>query len=282
MPSSLPSGSFQQSTTWETLSKISFNHTVYVPCLKLSITSGSFVLYTANNETGSDDGIPSVGRVLEVASSIEMVSQSESFPAIQESFEEGSTTSTNKLPIQYVKVNVFKNCSLLSDREFPVDDGQSFSTTSGGNWQVVVQLEEYDWIKPAAITNLAFVFSDEAVTSHCDDDCLGMCNFFVVKYRLSRNGCILSVPKQACPPFPGKMAGFRNYWSIDNCSIIFNSIRQIGRAMQRLLCRIAQSQGDFSTRNAKLQLPSCSWFYIKDRMERHGVGSIPGVRFSQP
>ncbi|KAI2489041.1 hypothetical protein MHU86_25564 [Fragilaria crotonensis] len=285
MPSSLPSGSSQQSTTWETLSKMSFIHTVYVPCLKLSITSGSFVLYTANNEKddSSNDALQRVGRVLEVVSSIEMVPQSESFPAIQESFEEGSTTSTNEMPVQFVKVNVFKNRSLLSDREFPVDDGQSFSTTSGGDWQAVVQLEEFDWIKPDAITNLAFVFSDDAVTSHCYDDCLGMCNFFVVKYRLSRNGCILSIPKQACPaPFPAQMAGFRNYWSVDNCSVIFNSIRQIGRAMQRLLCRIAQSQGDFATRNAKLQLPSCSWFYIKDQMERQGIGSIRGVRFSQP
>lgn len=173
MPSSLPSGagSSQQSTTWETLSEMSFNHTVYVPCLKLSITSGSFVVYTANNETDSDNCVPRVGRVLEVVSSIEMVSQSERFPAIQESFEVDSTTSTNEMPIQFVKVNVFKNRSLLSDTEFPVDDGQSFPTrTSGGNWQVVVQLEEYDWIKPDAITNLAFVFPDEAVTSHCYED----------------------------------------------------------------------------------------------------------------
>ena len=75
--------------------------------------------------------------------------------------------------------HVFEKRSFLSDADVPADDGSIFSTASGGKWQVVVQLEEYDWIKPDEITNLAFLFSDEAVTSHCYDDCLGMCNFLL-------------------------------------------------------------------------------------------------------
>ena len=130
--------------------------------------------------------------------------------------------------------------------------------------------------------DLAFVFLEETIKSHCYDECRGMLNLFVLKHRLSRNGRVSSVPRQTCPPFPGYLDGFRECWSVDLSALIFNSIRQIGWAMQRLLCRIAQSQGDFAKRNVKLQLPSCSWFYIKNQMEQQGIACISGVRFSQP
>ena len=36
-------------------------------------------------------------------------------------------------------------------------------------------------------------------------------------------------------------------------------------------------QGDFITRSVKLQLPSCSWFLIKNAMTRHGIESLTWV-----
>ena len=270
---------------WETLKPRSFNTSVYLPFLKLSVTCGSFILYN-NSRRMEQDSPPQVGRILDVVSSIDMVPQSENFPAIQETFQGGGTT-TNDMPVQFIKVNIFKNRSLLADRDFPGEDANLLSTTSTSGdtnhgWQFVVQLDEHVWILADAIINLAFVFLEEDVTSHFYDDCQGMCNFFVLKYRLSRNGCVSSVPGLACPPFPGQIEGYNQYWSVDHCQLIFSGIRQIGRAMQRLLCRIAQSQGDFATRNAKLQLPSCSWFYIKNQMALQGIAIYPNVQFSQP
>ena len=90
------------------------------------------------------------------------------------------------------------------------------------------------------------------------------------------------MPTQVCPPFPGQLAGFFNYWSVDQCQAIFLSIRHIRRAMQRLLCRIAQSKGDFSHRNARLQLPRYGWFYVKSQFEGQGIAIMSTVRFCQP
>ncbi|KAI2505589.1 hypothetical protein MHU86_8831 [Fragilaria crotonensis] len=52
--------------------------------------------------------------------------------------------------------------------------------------------------------------------------------------------------------------------------------------MQRSLCRVAQSQGDFAVKTTKLQLPSCSWFYIKSSLACEGIHSVPEVRYTQP
>ena len=119
MISAPPSAIAQATTTWETLNTMSFNGSVYVSCLKLSITCGSFILYY--NKTDDDAPRPQVGRVLEVVSSIDMVPQSDHFPAIQEQFQKGSATSRDEIPVQFLKVNVFKNRELLPDRYFPVD-----------------------------------------------------------------------------------------------------------------------------------------------------------------
>ena len=184
-----------------------------------------------------------------------------------------------------MRVNVFKSRSLFSDRDFPVDNAIRFSsaTSSADGWQVVVQLEEDDWILSDAIINLSFVFPEEDVLAHGYDDCQGMCNFFVLGHRCAQNGRISRVPKQACPPFPGQLEGFFDFWSVDQCQAIFHSIRHIGRALQRLLCRIAQSQGDFSNRNARLQLPRYSWFYVKSRFEeQQRTAIVRTLRFCQP
>jgi hypothetical protein len=62
---------------------------------------------------------------------------------------------------------------------------------SGNSWKVVVQLEEHDWILADAIINLSFVILEEDIcSSHCYDDCRGMCNFFVLKYQY-RGICVL-------------------------------------------------------------------------------------------
>jgi hypothetical protein len=167
-----------------------------------------------------------------------------------------------------------------------VDDAVLISSTSdrADGWQVVVQLEEDDWILANAIINLSFVFPLEDVLTHAFDDCQGMCNFFVLGHRCSQNGRITSIPKQACPPFPGQLEGFFDCWSVDQCHAIFQGIRHIVRNIQRLLCRIAQSQGDFSNGNARLQLPRHIWFYIKSQFEEQGIAAAVNhtVRFCQP
>jgi hypothetical protein len=277
-------------TACEMLNRKSFISTVYLRCLKVSITPGSFILYY-NKEEESDAPIPRVGRILEVVDSIDKVPGSENFPAIQERFQEVCRTAAENdegTSLYFVRVNVFKSRSLFPDGDFPVDDKTLLSRASGAvnaddSWQAVVQLEADTWILADAIINLSFVFPEEDVLDHCYDDCHGMHNFFVLGHRCAQNGCISPIPKQACPPpFPGQLEGFFDYWSVDQCQAIFHSIRHITRALQRLLCRIAQSQGDFSNRNARLQLPRYSWFYLKSQFEDQGISLICDVRFCQP
>lgn len=181
--------------------------------------------------------------------------------------------------VQFAKVNLFKYRSLLSDRDFPAEDNFASSCTG---WPKVVQVEECEWIPSHSIFGLAFIFMEDDIASHFFDDCRGMSNFFVLKYRRARNGFVSVVPRNACPPFARCIERCHKIWSVDHSQIIFNSIRQIRHDMQRILCRIVQSQGDFTTRNAKLQVPSFCWFYIKNALARQGIESIPSVRYSQP
>ena len=291
-----PLQSLQQMTAWEMLNPKSFISTVYLRCLKISITPGSFILYH-NKEEEPDAQIPRVGRILEVVDSIDKVPGSKNFPAIRECFQEEKVCQTGAaendgegMPSPYfVRVNVFKSRSLFSDRDFPVDDEILLSRASGGavnavnSWQSVVQLEEDTWILADAIINLSFVFPEKDVLNHGYDDCHGMHNFFVLGHRCAQNGRISPLPnKQACPPFPGELEGFFDYWSDDQCHALFHSIRHIARALQRLLCRIAQSQGDFSNRNARLQVPRYCWFYLKSQFEEQGISVVSGVQFCQP
>jgi hypothetical protein len=272
--------------TWDSLIVTPSIDSVYLPCLKLSVTCGTFVLYKGKSEPTS---AAQVGRILEVVKSLDMLQESQEFPAIHEAaaaFLEGHETTDvtrNQIPPQPVKINLFKSrASFENVEEFPVGDSQlsSVSDTADG-WKHVVQLEEVECILADAIINLSFVFLEEEVNSHCHDDCRGMFNFFVLKYRRARNGSVSVVPKQACPTFGAQLPGFSEYWSIDHSQMIFNSIRQIAHAMQRLLCRIAQSQGDFAHRNMKLHLPTCSWFYIKNHFGQRGI-KIHDVGFNQP
>ncbi len=114
------------------------------------------------------------------------------------------------------------------------------------------------------------------------DDCQGMGDFFLAKYRIGGDGKVSTIPQHACPPFAGHIEGFSNVWSNDFCEFIFKSMLQIRREVQRILCRVAQSQGDFAARSAKVQLPNCCWFFIKSSMETKGIYSVSGIRYSQP
>lgn len=110
-----------------------------------------------------------------------------------------------------------------------------------------------------------------------------MCHFYVAKYRMeSGTGAVSIIPKNSCPPFAGQIDNFRKLWSVDFCQLAFNTIRHIRQEMQKILCRVAQPQGDFSTKNAKVYLPSCAWCFIKDAMANKGVHSIASVKFSRP
>ena len=265
--------------SWETSLKAKpSTECVYIPCLKFIITAGSFVLYEERNVEGSAEPKTQVGRVLQAVNTIDMVPEGDTPPAIRHDeqiiLQEGGcgnyVTNNNQIPLQYIKVNVFAE-----------DDSVVASAAAG--WKYLIQREEYEWILADSVTNLSFVFpSEEVISHHRYDDCRGISNFFVLKHRRSRDGSVSSIPIMACPPFGGQLEGFGIYWSVDNCQVIFHSIREIGRSIQRVLCRIAQSQGDFASCNAKLHLPLCSWVYIKTQFEKKGIVNVQSVAYSQP
>ena len=90
-------------------------------------------------------------------------------------------------------------------------DDSVVSFAAGSGWQYLVQMEEDDWILSDSIINLTFVFPEEEESSHQHEDCRGMFNFFVLKHRRARNGCVSIIPKQACPPFGARLEGFGQY-----------------------------------------------------------------------
>lgn len=254
------------STNWELFNPTSFKNTIYIPSLKISVTAGSFVSYRR-----SDAGSPSiVGRVVEVVTSIDMVPDQDSHPLVYlappDHFE-------SDIPVQFAKVNIFQDCQLFSGCNFPPSDDRF------DEWQSIVQIDKFDWIPSYIIVGLAFVAFEDDDTI---DDCKGMSNFYIAKYRISGEGIVSTIPQHASPPFPGRIESFYKLWSVDYCELTFNTIRYIRQEMQRILCRVAQSQGDFTMKNTKLQLPSCTWHYIKNAMAAGGVDSISTVKFSQP
>ena len=230
-----------------------------------------------------------IGRVVDVASTRDdVVPQCNNIiegPSSQGNNSSSSSEedSTARMPVQFVKLNVFRHLSSFEERTLlELEDAEKYVTTDGG-WQIVVQVDKDCWIRSSAICDLSFVFMEEDVSSGALDDCRGMYNFFVVKYRYAANDrCISGIPPHSCPPFPEKMQGFADYWCVDQCKLLYNNLRQIRCDMQRILCRIAQSQGDSATRTAKLQIPSSSWFYMKYFMSCRGIESIPGVKNCKP
>jgi hypothetical protein len=201
--------------TWEALTPTSFQTTLYLPSLKISITAGSFITYR-KGETGL-----LVGRVVEVVSSINLIPQDDNYPLIDEPLPDDFD---DDILVQFAKVNLFKYRSLLSDRDFPAEDNFASSCTG---WPKVVQVKECEWIPSYSIFGLAFIFMEDDIASHIFDDCRGMSNFFVLKYRLAQNGFVSVVPRNACPPFAGCIERCHKMWSVDHSQIIFNSIHQI-------------------------------------------------------
>jgi hypothetical protein len=177
--------------------------------------------------------------------------------------------------VQFAKVNIFQDRQSFSGCNFPAGEDDHFH-----GWQRIVQVNTFDWIPLYLIVGLAFVaFEDDDAAF---DDCKGMSNFYVEKYRIMGASDVSVIPQHACPPYPGQIESFQKLWSVDYCELTFNSIRHIRQEMQRILCHIAQSQGNFSTKNTKLHLPSCTWYFIKSTMAAEGVESISTVKYSQP
>jgi hypothetical protein len=71
---------------------------------------------------------------VDIVSSINAVPQAEDHPLIHQPLPDDFS---DKIPVQFAKVNVFKDCSLLSDRDFPGED--NFLSSCDG-WQFVVQV----------------------------------------------------------------------------------------------------------------------------------------------
>lgn len=246
------------STTWESLIPTSFNLTLYIPSLKISVTAGSFIRYTS---LVGEVSPYHVGRVIEIVACKHLI------PGGYERYEllrhEPPDQFKDEKLVQFAKVNIFKDSQLLSGSNFQVRD----DPCRLDGYQRIVQLDKFNWIPSYLVVGLAFVATEDDAY----DDCQGMSNFYVATYRITESGNISIIPRHTCPPFPGKIKNFYDVWSVDHCELIFNSIPHIRQEIQRILCRVAQSQGDFAMRNSKLQLPSCSWFFIKNTMCFHGV-----------
>lgn len=310
-------GRSYSAVSWEELRPSSFQPTFYLPALRVSITAGSFILYDTsrcrshqssgtaglasmsdnNDENSNGKGftstllpsnevLKSVGRIIEVVDSVENIGD----PSVTVSFRDQMISLSQQAhadaPLQYLKVNMFRDHSLISDRLFAGHrDTLSKTAIDKSKWQRLVQLCEYEWIPSTAVVGLSFVFpeADGELVSHTFDDCRGMFNVYLLKHRIDSAGHISCIPHDSCPPFPSCLESYRKLWSVDHCQMIFNGIRQIRQDIQHSLCRVAQSQGDFAVKKTKLLLPSCCWFYIKSSLAtEHGIRSVPTVTYSQP
>ena len=174
--------------SWEELSPSSFKTTLYVPSLKISITPGSFILYSrpeiqqpsssqappsrdANNEKGLTstlEGQPgeelnkmanSVGRIIKVVNSVEEIDNFEHFAS--SAFPDDVASLLQQpadVSVQYVKVNVFRDQSVISNKVCLHQSALSETSNGKSTWQRLVQLCEYDWIPSSAVVGLSFVF----------------------------------------------------------------------------------------------------------------------------
>jgi hypothetical protein len=149
--------------TWDGLIPTSFQATLYLPSLKIAVTAGSFILY----HKGDTSTAPQVGRILNVAPSISSIPHSQNHPLIHLPFPDSD------LPVQFAKVNIFQDRSLVTDPNFPADANSSIFD----GWQQVVQLDETIWIPSHVILGLgAFVFMEDYLHCNSFGDCHGMKN----------------------------------------------------------------------------------------------------------
>jgi hypothetical protein len=86
-------------TTWEMLSPTSFHTSLYIPCLKISVTAGAFIKYSR----GAAD--KAVGRIVEVVSSFDLLPTNAAVhhPLVNAPLPAALTN----IPIQFAKVNLF-------------------------------------------------------------------------------------------------------------------------------------------------------------------------------
>ena len=124
--------------SWESLVPTSFQDTLYLPSLKISVTAGSFVTYTRSQEDNTTVGphVRNVGRIIEVVQSKHLIDGYETNPIINAAIPE---SFGNEVRVQFAKVNIFKDRRALCDSKFPVDD-DSHGMQNG--WQRIVQLDK--------------------------------------------------------------------------------------------------------------------------------------------
>ena len=151
-------------SAWESVIPTCFKDTLYLPSLKISITAGSFIRYSAGDEAAPKN----VGRVVQVVASKDLVNGHESHPLINLPIPD---TVGSEVPVQFAKVNIFKDGQLLCDSKFPIDAADDNHRFRG--CQKIVQLDQCEWIPSYLIDGLAFVAMEhDAIILH--DDCHGM------------------------------------------------------------------------------------------------------------
>ena len=93
------------SCTWASLIPTSFNFTLYIPLLKISVTAGSFIRYTSVG----DEAMPHhVGRVIEIVASEDLVPGPER-PQLLQHVPPPNQYNDDRVVVQYAKVNIFKD-----------------------------------------------------------------------------------------------------------------------------------------------------------------------------
>ena len=100
----LPQVQPTSSTSWDLLNPTSFKNTLYIPALKISVTAGAFVRYE-DSRSSDEDGSPKVGRVIEVATSVDSVPDHESHPLINLATPDKFTYD---IPVQYARSTSFE------------------------------------------------------------------------------------------------------------------------------------------------------------------------------
>ena len=101
----------QSSTTWESLIPTSFKSTLYLSALKIAATAGAFVRFSTGEAASNY-----VGRLVDVVTSLDLVDGHESHVLNNLAISENVK---NKVPVQFAKVNIFKDLHMLCDSNFP-------------------------------------------------------------------------------------------------------------------------------------------------------------------
>jgi hypothetical protein len=188
------------------------------------------------------------------------------------------------LPVQYLKVNLFRDQSLISNRLFAGQrDSLSRSATGKSKWHRLVQLCEYkEWIPMTPVVGLSFVFpeDDSKLMPHTFDDCRGVLNVYLLQHRIDSIEHMSCIPHDLRPQFPSCLESYCKLWSVDHYWMIFNDVRQICQDIQHTLCQVTQPQGNFADKDTYAELLLV--LYQSSLASAHGIHSMPTVTYSQP